>query len=290
MSELRGIFPAIITPFNRSGSVDIGALDAFLQFQRSAGVHGFCVNGTNGEGTSLTVAEHRLVLEAVIARSGGLPVIAGTGAAPVPDAIELTRHASDAGAAAVLVLPSFFFPQATAAGLAAYFRAVMDASSVPVLLYHIPQFSRVPVTGAVIDLLVDHPRLAGLKDSAGNWEGSLEYLARPNFHVYCGDDTLLGPFAAHGATGCISGVANAMPELLVWVWEALGNVAELTTRQARLTEFCRLFIQYPIVGNTKAILAYRNVITTHTRAPLVDLDAAQADELMGRLKEAGFLA
>ena len=234
MSDLAGIYPAIITPFDAAGALDLGALGAFLDFQREAGVDGYCACGTNGEGTSLSVDERKRVLDAVIAGGGGLPVIAGTGACSVTDAVELTTYAGRAGAEAVLVLPSFFFPKPDARGLAAYFRRVLDASSVPVLLYSIPQFSGIPVTDEVLDLLAGHPRLAGVKDSAGDWGRSCEFLARRELAVYCGDDTLLARFLGGGAVGCISGVANAFPELLVDVWRTRGSQQEMERRQERL--------------------------------------------------------
>lgn len=289
MPDLGGIFPAIITPFDERGRLDLGELDAFLDFQRAAGVDGFCATGTNGEGTSLSVQERKDVLDAMLAHAGGLPVIAGTGACSLADALELTQYAGRAGAAAVLVLPSFFFPQATARGLAEYFLRVLDASTVPVFLYNIPQFSRVPITDDTLALIADHPNLSGIKDSAGDWDRSRQLLARKDISMYCGEDTLLARFAAAGALGCISGVCNALPELIVAVWRARHCPEELEREQERLNAACRVFVQYPIVGNSKAILAHRGVIHTHARPPLVDLDAGQAHGLIAGLRDLGIL-
>src|SRR5689334_3463175 len=150
MRELRGVCTAIITPFDPQGNLKLDLYAPFLDFQRSAGIEGVVVAGTNGEGTSLSVAERMELLEAVLASRGDLLVIAGTGAASVTDAVELTRHAGSAGADAVLVLPPFYFKNPTPQGIGAYFRRIMDASDVPVLLYSIPQQTAIAISDEMI--------------------------------------------------------------------------------------------------------------------------------------------
>src|SRR5438128_869657 len=117
MAELKGVLTAIVTPFAKSGELNLTALPPFLEFQRSAGIDGVVVCGTNGEGVSMSVAERKRVLEAVMGLKGSFSVVAGTGAANLPDAIELTRHAGAVGADAVLVLPPFYFKNPSAAGV-----------------------------------------------------------------------------------------------------------------------------------------------------------------------------
>src|SRR5262249_16855803 len=114
-AALRGLMPAILTPFDMQGCLALEHTPALLDFQRRAGVDGVVGCGTNGEGTSLSVTERKRVLEVVMEHRGGLTVIVGTGAANVPDAIELTQHAAEVGADAVLVLPPFFYKNPTAA-------------------------------------------------------------------------------------------------------------------------------------------------------------------------------
>src|SRR5258706_13167007 len=109
MKHLAGVMPAMITPFDEAGTLNIAALPSYLGFQRRAGVDGVVVCGTNGEGVSMTVSERKLLLESVIALRGDFLIIAGTGAANFPDAMELTKHAAEAGADGALVLPPFFF-------------------------------------------------------------------------------------------------------------------------------------------------------------------------------------
>lgn len=290
MGELRGAMTAMVTPFDETGALNLDALPAFLDFQRAAGIDGVIPSGTNGEGTSLSVSERKALLEAVLKVRGRLTVVAGTGAASVADAIELTRHASAVGADAALVLPPFFYKNVPAQGVADYFRRVMDASSIPVLLYSIPQFSAVPITDEILALLDDHPRLAGIKDSAGQWERTHALLTeRRDLKVFPGSDDLLGKALKAGAIGNISGTANPFPELIVGVKRAHESGGDVEAAQARLDVAKEILLRYPLIAVSKSVLAHRGVPRMWVRPPLVDLTEAQEREVLAQLREAGLL-
>jgi 4-hydroxy-tetrahydrodipicolinate synthase len=290
MGRLHGAMTAMITPFDEAGDLKLDLLPAYLEFQRAAGIGGVVVSGTNGEGVSMTVDERKRLLEGVLRHKGNLTVIAGTGAAALPDAMELTRHAASAGADAVLVLPPFFFKNPTAQGVADYFRRVMDISDIPVLLYSIPQQSAVAVTDEILSLLDGHERLAGLKDSAGDWERTHALVTgRRDLAVLSGSDDLLDRAIGAGAVGNISGTANAFPELIVGVWRASqeGNVEEA---KRQLDAAKGILMQYPLIAASKSVLAYRRVGRMFVRPPLINLTRAQEEEMLGRLKEAHLLS
>ena len=205
-AKLNGLLPAILTPLDLQGNLALEHFPTLLDFQRRAGMNGVVVCGTNGEGTSLSVAERKQTLETAIAHRGEFLIVAGTGAASVKDAVELTRHAAEVGADAALVLPPFFFKNPTAEGLAAYFRPVLDAADLPILLYNIPQFSAVAITDELLSLLADHPNLSGVKDSAGDWPRTQEFITRfPHLRIFAGSDRLASRCYAHGGAGCVSG-------------------------------------------------------------------------------------
>lgn len=290
MGELHGMMTAIVTPFDQSGNLNLEALPGFLDFQRAAGIDGVVVAGSNGEGVSMPVEMRKRLLEAVMQHRGNLRVVAGTGAANLEDAIELTRHAGQVGADAALVLPPFFFKNVSAQGVANYFRRVLEASEIPVLLYHIPQFSAVEVSNEVLDLLEGHPRLAGVKDSSGHWERTHALITRrPHLTIFCGADDLMGRALAAGAAGAISGGANAFPELIVAIKRAHDSGGDVAAAQARLNAVKDIVLSYPLFAGNKSILAYRGVARMWVRPPLVDLSPAQEAKLIARLKEAGFL-
>lgn len=287
MIELRGVYTAIVTPFRADGSLNLEALPVFLDFQRRMGMDGIVVCGTNGEGVSLSVEERKRLLDCVLLHRNGLSVIAGTGAASVTDAIELTQHAASAGADAALILPPFFFKNPPALGVAAYFRQILDATaSIPILLYSIPQFSAVAITDEVIDLLADQPRVMGLKDSAGDWKRTHQLITqRADLLIFPGSDDLLAVSFQAGAKGAISGTANAFPELIAGVYRASLSGADAASAQQRLDEARRIMTDYPMIAVSKSILAHRGVERMWVRPPLVDLTPSQERELIERLQQ-----
>ncbi len=292
MARLRGLLTAILTPFDSAGNLAIQHFPALLSFQRGAGVDGVVVCGTNGEGTSLSVAERELLLETALNHRGGLTIIAGTGGASVADAVELTRHASEAGADAALVLPSFFHKNATAAGQAHYYLKVMDAATLPVFLYNIPQFTGVDITDELIELLLKHPNFAGIKDSAGDWERT-HFLIRtyPNLLIFAGSDLLAGRcYEAGGA--CISGGANAFPEVVAMIRNAHQRepgCCSVNEAQARMDALIAITKNYPLIAVSKSVIAHRGLPRVSVRPPLVNLTPSQEMELLAELKEAGYL-
>ena len=211
--KLSGLFTAIFTPLDLHGEIALDLFRPLLEFQRSAGIDGLVVCGTNGEGVSLSIPERKAALDTVLAQKGDFTVVAGTGASSVVDAIELTQHAAAAGADAALVLPPFFFKSPSARGLADYFRAVMDSVDLPIMLYNIPQFSAVPIMDDLLALLSSHPNLAGVKDSAGDLTRTLEFIRRfPSLKIFASADRLAAECYTNGGAGlhfgrsqCVSG-------------------------------------------------------------------------------------
>jgi dihydrodipicolinate synthase/N-acetylneuraminate lyase len=253
-------------------------------------VDGVVIAGTNGEGVSLSVTERKHLLEAAIEHANGLRVMASTGACALSDALALTRHAARCGASATLVLPPFYFSGASPEGIAAYYWAVADAADLPILLYSIPQFTGVPMCERLLSLLRGVPSVVGVKESSGDLEAGRRLLANhPELCLFVGSDLLLSELMRHGAAGVISGIANALPELIVAVAEAVAGGTGVAETQRRLNEAIRIITAYPIVGAAKAILEARGVARMSVRPPLVMPDPTQVGEMLARLKDGGFL-
>jgi dihydrodipicolinate synthase/N-acetylneuraminate lyase len=269
-------------------------MPALLEFQRQAGTDGVVVCGTNGEGTSLSVEERKRTLETVLEHRGNLTVIAGTGAANITDSVDITKHAAEAGADAALVLPPFFYKNPTDEGVAAAFRPVLDAADLPIFLYSIPQFSAVPITNGTIDQLLFHPNLSGIKDSAGDWTRTEELITRyPNLSIFPGSDYLADKGYAVGAAGCISGGANAFPEIVAGVRDAFRPGAEASApaeAQKRLNAVTEIMRRYPLIAVSKSILAHRGLPRLGVRPALVNLTPAQEESLIAELRQGGFLS
>ena len=286
----RGILTAIVTPLDLQGDLALEHFPLLLDFQRQAHIDGVIVSGTNGEGTSLSVSERKQALEKVLEHRGDLIVLAGNGAASMTDAIELTRHASEVGADGLLALPPFFYKGVSAQGMADYFRRVMDSTDLPVLLYNIPQHSAVVITDEIISLVADHPNLAGVKDSTGDWASTQHFKKTyPHLKVYAGNDLLASRSFAIGGES-ISGGANAFPELLVAVRDAARQgVEEGAVAQARLDTALDIVSRYPFIANNKAVLAHRGIPRLGVRPPLISLSPTQEESLIAELKSMGFL-
>ncbi len=290
---LSGVLTAILTPFDDRGGLALEHLPALMETQRAGGVDGIVVCGTTGEAASMSVDERKRTLEAVIACRGDFAIVAATGAAALPDAIEMSVHAERAGADGLLVLPPFFFKNPTTEGLAAYFEPILRAVRIPALLYNIPQFSAVPITDALLERLSAHSNMVGVKDSAGDWTRTKQLIERfPGLKIFAGSDLLMGPALAIGAAGCISGGANVFPDLVVAVRDAArsGDQDAVRSAQARLDAETHIMLRYTLIAGLKNVLARRGMKGMAVRPPIEPMSPEAGGKLMAELKEAGFEA
>lgn len=288
--HLRGVFAPIVTPFRISdGEIDLPWLAEHIAYLRAHGLQGVIPCGTNGEAASLSVAERQAVVEATLAAAGDMPVIAGTGAAALPDAVTLTRHAFAAGAAAVLVMPPFYYKRPPDAGVTAWFRRLFDAAVPPggrVLLYHIPQITGVPISDDILEALAaSHDELLyGIKDSTGDpAEGARLQATFPGLAYFAGNDHRVGETCARGAAGSITAGANVFPDLVRMVQEAAWGAGDLVAAQATLSAARTLLESYPLQPATKAALAVLGLPPTAVRPPQVELTAEQFASLRANL-------
>ncbi len=220
MSDLRGVFAPIVTPFRLTdGEVDLPWIGRHVAYLRAHGCTGIIPSGTNGEAASLSVAERVQVTEAALAAAGDMPVIVGTGAAALPDAIALTRHAFAAGAAAVLVMPPFYFKKPTDEGVVLWFQRLFDAAMPNggrALLYHIPQNTGVPISDSILTALIaSHGELIyGVKDSSGDpAQGAHLRHTFPQLAYFAGNDHRVAEACRDGGAGSITAAANVFPDL-----------------------------------------------------------------------------
>jgi dihydrodipicolinate synthase/N-acetylneuraminate lyase len=279
------VFAAIITPFNCSGDLDLEFLPAFLDFQRECGVNGILAAGTTGEGPSLSLDERKRLLGKVISLRGDFDVFVGTGACSLPDAIYISKYASDLGADALLALPPFFFRNASPRGVADYFLRLLDSSPLPVLLYNIPQFTGIDVTWDVPDIIGSHPNLIGMKDSGIDTQNTLELIRhRKDLHIYIGNDSLIADGLAAGAQGVISGIASAFPDIISGVVDVYESREDAQGAQHRLNDLLQIIARYPAISVFRSILAFRGMKRTWARPPLVDLTNEQAIKLRRELE------
>ena len=296
-ARLQGIFSPVLTPFNADGSPDAARFIRHCRWLLEQEV-GLSVFGTNSEANSMTVGEKSRLLDALL--EAGLPparMMPGTGACALPDTIELTRRAVQAGCGGVLMLPPFYYKGVSDEGLYRAFASVIDAVAderLRIYLYHIPQVSGVPITLTLIErLLKAYPKaIAGVKDSSGDWKNTAAMLERfqpQGFDVFAGSESFLLANLRAGGPGCITATANVNPTAIVQLCKTWRQ-ADADAQQKQLDATRAAFAQFTMIPAMKAAIAWKSGRQdwVHVRPPLVELDAQQQQVLQAALDQAGF--
>jgi len=213
---VKGIFPALVTPFDSDGSVSLNAVRENIRRYNGTAIAGYVVLGSTGEAVMLSRAEADSVLAAAKEAAASTKfLIAGTGAESTAETIARTKRAGELGYAAALVkTPYYYKPVYKAETYIHHFRAVADASPIPVLLYSVPQFTGITLETPEILALAGHPNIVGIKDSSGNIQRVAEIVAGapPDFQVLTGGAAVVYPALTVGARGAILALAAALPE------------------------------------------------------------------------------
>src|SRR5271155_1931647 len=213
-AKFHGSMPALVTPF-KDGKFDEPAFRALVDWQISSGSHGLVPVGTTGESPTLSHEEHRRVIDVCIDEARGrTPVIAGAGSNNTHEAIELARHAEEAGADAVLVVTPYY-NKPTQEGLYQHFKAINDAIGIPIIIYNIPPRSVIDMSVDTMKRLFELKNIAGVKDATANVVRVTQQRAAlgPDFNQLSGEDATALGFNAHGGHGCISVTSNVAPRL-----------------------------------------------------------------------------
>ena len=218
-SQLGGVFAAAVTPHRLEGhEADFGAMLELVDFLARSGVQGTVVLGSTGEFLHVKPSERARLVQFAVKRSR-VPIIAGVSHSTLDGALELGAEAITSGVAALLLMPPYFFryDQADVAEFYRRFSVEIGRTTVPILLYNIPQFTSGIAFETVRDLL-DSGRYAGIKDSSGDWDFFQQLAglrAQRNFTLLVGNDAIFPQARQAGADGVVSGCACAIPELLV---------------------------------------------------------------------------
>jgi len=184
---------AAVTPADRNGRFDEALTRDLLAYFRKNNVDGVVVLGTTGEFSSFSVDERKKILEAMLKHGGGLEIVCHVATLNLPETLELLDHAARAGADKALVLHPFYYKNPTVQGLEAFFAPVLNKARIPVLLYHIPGTSGVPISRDLVRRLSSHEKLYGIKDSSGNSEGLMAYIKEfPKLKIFAASGRGIG--------------------------------------------------------------------------------------------------
>jgi 4-hydroxy-tetrahydrodipicolinate synthase len=295
--RFRGVMSPVLTPFNQDLTPSPSRFVKHCRWLLKQEV-GLAIFGTNSEANSLTVKEKLSLLEELL--TAGLPaakIVPGTGTCALPDTIELTRYAVEAGCAGVLMLPPFYYKGVSDEGLFRSFVRVIDAVAddrLRIYLYHIPPVSQVPITLTLIErLLKAFPgTIAGVKDSSGDWNNTaamLKDFQPQGFDVFAGTETILLKNMRGGGAGCITATGNVNPTAIMRLyktWQAIDADAQ----QEALNKTRAIFQKVPIIPAMKAAIAEKSgdKVWANVRPPLVELNDAQRAQLIRELDADGF--
>jgi 4-hydroxy-tetrahydrodipicolinate synthase len=233
------VLTAMVTPFDDEGALDLDGAVTVARWLADNGSDGIVVAGTTGEGAVLTDDEKRSIWRATC-EAVTIPVVAGAGSNDTRQSMELAREAEEAGAAGVLAVTPYY-NRPSQAGIEAHFRAVAEATSLPVLLYDIPsRTGRKVAHETMLRLARDVTNVVGVKDAAGSVAGSTRLVAEApdGFDLYSGDDALTLALCAVGGSGVIGVAANWAGRLHGEMLAALakGDLGEARRANAMLLE------------------------------------------------------
>ncbi len=291
--SIQGSIVALVTPF-RDGKVDDVKLRELVEFHVKHGTDGIVACGTTGEDPGLSADEHERVVEAIIeAAAGRIFVIVGTGSNSTAHTIELTKQAERARASAALVVNPYY-NKPTQEGLYRHFRAVAEATGLPVFVYNIQSRTAVNVETPTLERLVrDCRNIVGVKEASGSLDQMSQVIAAcgPDFIVLSGDDNVTLPLMAIGGRGVISVIANIVPrDTADMVHAALdGDFKRARELHYKLYPLARAAFLETNPIPIKEAMAMAGMIEPEFRLPMCRMADANRERLRAILKPYGLV-
>jgi 4-hydroxy-tetrahydrodipicolinate synthase len=282
---LRGVLPALVTPFTKDGSrVDTKSFGALIEKQIAAKVHGVVACGSTGESLTLSDAEYvEVVTFAREVTRGKVPCVAGISVSSTNRAVQMARSLKELGCDAILVAtPPYNKPSQV--GIIEHFKAIQAASGLPLIAYNVPGRSCASITPATLGAMSHQGIISAIKEASGSTDllADAIFAVREDCQVLTGDDSLFLPSLAYGARGVISVVSNAFPEEMVAVYEAFERGDSAEARRVQLGLLPRMRAAF-IEANPipiKAALALLGVIESDAvRLPLTPLAPANFERV-----------
>ena len=294
-----GLMPAMVTPFDEEGEVDLGATEAVVERFIAARVDGISPLGSTGEASHLASEERKRFIEEVTRIvSGRVPLVVGVGAAGTREAIELARHAQGVGVDAVLIVTPFYWKVGEEA-LFRHFAAVAESVEIPVLVYNLPMLTGIDLSPSLLArIAAECPNVTGLKDTVTEYFHTVGVLrevkrVRADFCVLSGWEDLILPSLLAGADGSICAFANVAPELFVDLVRSarddnLQRAAELHRRVLSLVTLGG-YSDPPISAIKLAMNKLGVPISPAVRGPALPIREEAHENVESVLREAGLL-
>jgi len=279
-----GCGTALVTPFTRTGVLDEAAIRRLVRRQIDGGIHFLVPCGTTGENPTLTPAERRRVVELVVAEAGGrVPVLAGAGGYDTREVVELAADMHLAGADGLLSVTPYY-NKPTPEGLYQHYRAIVESTSLPVIVYNVPGRTGCNIDPATLARLATLPNLVGVKEASGNMAQIADICQSlpPRFLVLSGDDVLTLPAMAVGARGVVSVSSNEVPGEMARMVEAAerNDFAAARAVHQRLMPLLQANFLEANPIPVKAAMAAMGLIEEAYRLPMVGPRPATRERLL----------
>ncbi|MFZ7092643.1 dihydrodipicolinate synthase family protein [Primorskyibacter sp. 2E233] len=294
---IHGVHCAAATPVTADGKPDLALFSQHCRALLDEGCHGVAMLGTTGEANSFGLYDRMALVDAAIEH--GIPantLLPGTSAPSVSDTLSLTRHAVQAGAKGVVLLPPYYYKGVSDEGLFRFYARVIEGigdDRLRVVLYHIPQVTQIPISHDLIDrLMAEFPGIVcGIKDSSGDLENMTALCQRfPDLGVLAGADPMMLPLLRVGGAGCITATSNLRADALRAVWDGWNDPTksdEVGAAQARINDWRELtnaYVQLPTVktmlARSRGDLGWLNLMP-----PLVELTKAEQQDVWAQMQQ-----
>jgi 4-hydroxy-tetrahydrodipicolinate synthase len=292
MDKFKGLGVALVTPFQDDGAVDFVSLQKLLEHQIQNNVDYLVVQGTTGEVATLTFDEKQAVLDFIIEiNHNRLPIVLGIGGNNTAAVVELMNALDTKGIDGILSV-SPFYNKPSQEGIYQHFKAVSEASKLPIILYNVPgrtMSNVLPKT--ILRLANDFDNIVGVKEASGSVEQSMEIIQNKpeGFLVISGDDALTLPIIASGGDGLISVVSNAFPKRTADLVHAAlkGDLALARTKHYELFNIINELFADGNPGGVKFALSLLNICKNNVRLPLVKVSKGIEENLYNLIAELG---
>lgn len=293
---MHGIIPPLITPLLDRDTLDTEGLERLVEHVLAGGVHGLFILGTTGEGPSLGYRLRRQLIDRVCAQvDRRVPVVVGITDTAFVESVDLSKHAAEQGAAAVVAAAPYYFP-AGQLELVEYFTHLNEEVALPLVLYNMPGCTKVAFTCQTVSRLMDLPNVVGLKDSSGDMTEFHRLMdmtkGRAGFDLLIGPEQLLAESVLLGAAGGVCGGANLEPRLYVELYEAAraSDLARVRRLHARVMALGRAVYEVgshgsSIIKGLKSALACRGICSDFMAEPFHRFREPQREQLLHRLQQ-----
>ncbi|WP_066026497.1 4-hydroxy-tetrahydrodipicolinate synthase [Enterococcus mundtii] len=288
---IKGSIVALVTPMTETGAVDYLGLEQLIAFHLKEQTDGLLVLGTTGESPTLSEEEEEEIVRFTVKKvNGRIPVIVGAGSNVTAKTIKKVQRFAELGADQLLVITPYY-NKTSDAGLLAHFKAIADASSLPIILYNVPSRTGMTISLPVLTELAKHPRIIGIKEASGDMSYTMEVaqLINENFALYSGNDDLILPILSIGGIGVISVWANIQPNV---VHELVHDYLDGNSHSAKEKQLTHLALINALFSETnpipvKAAMNHLGLPAGPLRLPLIELGEEKKQQLIALLAENG---